>query len=230
MAEIPVAAFKSIARELDLLQLDYAFTGGSVIGLLLDHPELTPIRPTDDVDIIVELIARPLYAEFERRLRRRGFVNDARAEAPICRWVFNTMTIDIMPVAADFLGLNTIWFDRALSGALVIEIDGQKVRHVSAPAFLATKLAAFHDRGQGDYYGSHDLEDLVAVIDGRELVVEELRQAESDLRAYVAGSVAALMKTRSFVESLPGHLASDSGSQARLPILKNRLLQISAMR
>jgi len=32
--------------------------------------------------------------------------------------------------------------------------------------FLATKFAAFDGRGKGDYMASHDLEDIVAVVDG----------------------------------------------------------------
>jgi hypothetical protein len=35
--------------------LPYAFVGGSVVNLLLDYPELTPARPTDDVDVIVDM-------------------------------------------------------------------------------------------------------------------------------------------------------------------------------
>ncbi|MCK4690308.1 MAG: hypothetical protein KAT20_00755 [Desulfuromonadales bacterium] len=33
--------------------------------------------------------------------------------------------------------------------------------------FIATKLEAFFGRGNGNYWGSHDLEDIMTVIDGR---------------------------------------------------------------
>ena len=46
---------------------------------------------------------------------------------------------------------------------------------VTAPVFLATKLEAFRGRGQGDFLFSHDLEDLMAVVDGRAALVEECR-------------------------------------------------------
>ncbi len=42
-----------------------------------------------------------------------------------------------------------------------------EIRIVTAPYFLATKLDAFRGRGKGDYFGSNDLEDIVAVVDGR---------------------------------------------------------------
>jgi superfamily II DNA or RNA helicase len=53
MAETPIAAMKAVAERLDGLGLDYAFLGGSVVGFLLDHPSLSPIR----VGLIVADIA-----------------------------------------------------------------------------------------------------------------------------------------------------------------------------
>lgn len=168
MAEIPIASLKALARELRVLEIDYAFTGGSIVGLLLDDPALTPIRPTDDVGVIVEILSQRQYPEFEERLRERGFQNDSRQGAPICRWIFNTLTVDVMPIAGDFLGLNTIWFDHALASSEGVTVDGEAIRVVSAAGLIATKFSAFKDRGDGDYFGSHDIEDLISVVDGRE--------------------------------------------------------------
>ena len=46
---------------------------------------------------------------------------------------------------------------------------------ISLFAFFATKQVAFADRGGGDYRASHDLEDLITVIDGRAHIVAEAR-------------------------------------------------------
>lgn len=43
---------------------------------------------------------------------------------------------------------------------------GIEIRLVSAPYFLGTKLEAFLGRGDGDFMGSHDLEDVVSLLDG----------------------------------------------------------------
>ncbi len=223
MAEIPIASLKALARELRALEVDYAFTGGSIVGLLLDNPVLTPMRPTDDVDVIVEVLSQKGYPRFEDRLRGRGFLNDTRQGAPMCRWTFNTLTVDIMPIEGAFLGLNTIWFDRALASAADLVIDGETIRVVSAAAFLATKLAAFNDRGEGDFYGSHDLEDIVAVVDGRERLIDELAEEEESLQTYVAQETKKLLSNSRFHEALPAHLPPDPGSQARLPSLVERL-------
>ena len=63
MAEIPLAALRAVAARLDDLGLDYAFLGGSVVGLLLDKPEFTPVRATDDVDVVIEMVSQARYAD-----------------------------------------------------------------------------------------------------------------------------------------------------------------------
>ncbi len=153
MAEIPYVSLKALASELNALEIDYAFAGGSIVGLLLDNPDLTPMRRTDDVDVIVEVLSRKNYASFETRLRERGFLNDKRQGAPMCRWIYNTLTVDVMPIEGSFLGLNTVWFDYALASAVDRVVDDETIRVVSATAFIATKLAAFKDRGEGAFAG-----------------------------------------------------------------------------
>jgi len=49
---------KAVAERLDALGLDYAFLGGSVVGLLLDHPEMSPVRATDDVDVVIGVVSQ----------------------------------------------------------------------------------------------------------------------------------------------------------------------------
>ena len=44
---------------------------------------------------------------------------------------------------------------------------------------------AFSGRGRGDYAGSHDLEDLLTVIDGRAAIVQEIANVAS-LGSYIA--------------------------------------------
>jgi hypothetical protein len=59
--------------------------------------------------------------------------------------------------------------------------------------FLATKLEAFLGRGNEDYSGSHDLEDLIAVIDGRTEIVNEVRSASSEVRSFIASEMRRLV-------------------------------------
>jgi hypothetical protein len=100
------------------------------------------------------------------------------------------------------------------------------IRVVSSPYFCATKLEAFHGRGKGDYAASHDLEDFIAVVDGREELAEEINSAEADVRSYVAMEVSTLLKTPEFLDALPGYLMPDAASQDRIKFVMERLMFI----
>jgi hypothetical protein len=218
-----------IAQKLDPLGLSYAFVGGSIVEFLLDRPDLSPVRPTDDLDVIVELMANRRYSDLETLLRHAGFEQDMTQGAPRCRWRLDGLIVDVMPTEGALLGLNTAWFTEALATAKPRRILGVDVPLISSVAFLATKLAAFADRGEGDYYGSHDLEDIITVIDGRAAIVAEISGAAPDLRAHVVGRTKALVAEAAFQEALAGHLPSDGASQARLPLLRKRLGTIAGL-
>lgn len=218
-----------VAQKLDPLGLNYAFVGGSIVEFLLDRPELTPMRPTDDLDVIVEVMANRRYSDLEVILRQAGFLHDMTQGAPRCRWRLDGLIVDVMPTEGALLGLNTAWFAEALATAKPRRILGVDVPLISAVAFLATKLAAFADRGDGDYYGSYDLEDIITVIDGRASIVAEIAEAAPELRAYVVEGIKTLSAQSAFQEALAGHLPSDGASQARLPMLRKRLYSIAGL-
>lgn len=48
----------------------------------------------------------------------------------------------------------------------------------------------FENRGRGSISGSHDLEDVLNIVDGREDLVDELRAAPAELRLMVAATLA----------------------------------------
>lgn len=72
--------------------------------------------------------------------------------------------------------------------------EGLQIRLVTAPAFVATKLEAFTDRGRGDLLSSHDLQDVLNVVDGRPELSQELDAAPAALRDAVRAAFAALLR------------------------------------
>ena len=229
MSQRNLAAMRAVADRLEQAQLDYAFVGGSIVNLLLDHPALSPARPTDDVDVIVETVTSRRHSEVEAVLRRVGFAHDIRENAPRCRWVLDGLTVDIMPTDGADLGLNTVWFKEALGTAKELVVAGTRLRLISPVAFIVTKHVAFCDRGAGDYYASHDLEDFITVVDGREQIVAEVERAPVGLRNYVRDAVRAWLALPAFDEALPGHLPGDRASQQRLPGVRRKLREIAAL-
>ena len=55
---------------------------------------------------------------------------------------------------------------------------------ITAPYFLATKFEAFHGRGNSDYRMSHDLEDIVTVIDGRPELASEVEKTDHAVAGF----------------------------------------------
>jgi predicted nucleotidyltransferase len=224
-----LGALRAVADRLDELKLNYAFVGGSIVNLLLDDPNFLPARPTDDVDVVLEVVTTERYSAVEERIRRLGFEHDTREGASLCRWVLGHITVDIMPTDGAHLGLNTAWFKEALATATEREISHTRLKLVSAAGFLATKYIAFLDRGQSDYYASQDLEDFVTVVDGRENIVADINLAPEEMRRFLIDAARTLTSTAEFDEALPGQLSPDSASQQRLPKLRTKLREIAAL-
>lgn len=102
-------------------------------------------------------------------------------------------------------------------------VTDMAIRLVTAPYFLATKIDAFHNRGGDDFFASHDMEDIITLLDGRAEVVEEVIAAPADVRDFLAEEFERFLKNRAFLDALPGHLLPNSASQKRVPILIERI-------
>jgi predicted nucleotidyltransferase len=218
-----------VAKKLGPLLREVVFVGGCTTGLLITEEAAAEVRPTFDVDVIAEITTYAGYAAFSERLRALGFREDSSKGAPLCRWLIDAVKLDVMPLEEKILGFTNRWYPAAMDAAQETVLEpGLRIRVVTAPYFVATKLEAFCGRGRGDYAGSHDLEDLLTVIDGRAAIVQEIGKAAS-VRSYIAEQFQVLLKTPAFVDALSGHLLPDPGSQARLPLLRERMEAISSM-
>ncbi len=101
------------------------------------------------------------------------------------------------------------------------------IRMVSAPYFLITKLEAFDGRGNGDYLLSHDIEDIIVVMDGRPELAEEVRQSESALVDELATRLQELLEDKQFVDAVSGYMPTDEVSQSRVERIFNTIKNIS---
>ena len=107
--------------------------------------------------------------------------------------------------------------------------SGASIKLITAPAFIATKLEAFKGRGAQDYLASHDLEDIITIIDGRLPLLDEVRATPPELRHYIAEETRTLMQIPDFLDALPGHLPGDAASQAKLPRLLEKLQHLASI-
>ncbi len=224
------AMVEGIALQLGDLRRRVVFLGGAATGLLLTDPGAPSIRITKDVDVIVQIGSRREYRTLEKELMALGFSPDPTEGAPLCRWTVEGLLIDVMPTDPELLGFSNRWYPGALLHAIDYTLPtGTQIRLVSPPYFLATKLEAFLGRGKGDFMGSHDLEDVMSLLDGRTSVIDEVTTAEPELRRFIAQTFREFLENETFIGSIQGNLPPDRASQARFPALLERVRTLSNM-
>lgn len=103
------------------LPFTFAFLGGSVLSLLVTDPAADAIRVTKDVDVLMGIRTRREYHRLDRMLEQIGFKHDLREDAPICRWIYEDVTADVLPIREEVLGWNSKWFERALDEARTVK-------------------------------------------------------------------------------------------------------------
>lgn len=224
-----LARVELIARALGDLRSELVFVGGCAAGLLMSGPATPAARVTYDVDLVAQVAALRHYHGIEKMFSRLGFVRDVAPEAPICRWRYRDIEVDLMPTEPAILGFANCWYPLAVATASETLLpSGIAIRLITAPMFLATKFEAFADRGNEDILGSHDLEDIVNIVDGRDEVVSEIEAAAPELRAYLASKARGLLAMPDFRNFLPGMVAQDETFPARVANVTARLEQIAA--
>jgi len=133
-----------------------------------------------------------------------------------------------MPTDEEILGFSNQWYRQAMHYATVQAIaEDMTIRLVTAPYFLATKIDAFYSRGNGDFIASHDMEDIITLLDGRREIVDEVMAAPGEVKEFLSRTFGEFLHNRSFLDALPGHLLPDQASQQRIPILMKILHAIA---
>lgn len=226
--EINIAMLQRAADGLGHALCDrVVFVGGAVVGLLVTDPGQPAVRPTDDVDVVIPVAALGDDQQVEDLLRARGLTQCPSPPGPICRWYLGDLAIDVMPTLEAVLGFSSKWYPLAANSAQWHTLpSGTRLRVISAPAFIATKLEAFSNRGRGDYLASHDLGDVIAIVDGRQSLAREIADTDAELRRYIGTQLGQLMSRTAFQDALPGHLPPDAASQERLPEIVSTITSI----
>lgn len=198
----------AVAAELGDLANHVVFIGGAIAPLLQTDPPFPRARPTSDVDGVM---ATSTYAESQRvqaELIRKGFRQHPKDLKHAHRWIGPSgIPLDLTPTGEHLGGSGNPWDAIAIETAVEVTlVGGVAIRHASAPAFLAQKWAAHHDRGRDDPLASRDLEDLLALLASRPGVVDEVAAAPASLRAYVAEQARGFLQSPDAHDLLAAHL------------------------
>jgi len=195
-----------VAKGLEELNEKMVFIGGAVISLYTDDPAAEEIRPTTDIDMTVNLANYTEWTQMQERLSVLKFFPDPHGQS-ICSYKFKEIAIDIMPAEDSSIGISNVWYRPGFKYLQQILLeDGTMINVLPSPYFLATKLEAFKDRGKNDFYGSHDYEDIIYLIDNRTTIVEEILSSEDDLKQYIKQELTAIKNHPQASEILAMHI------------------------
>ena len=205
----------TVARALGEERHRVVFVGGTVTAL---YPLArgVDVRPTADVDAVIDVSTTADYYAFVESLRPRGFHECTDEGAPLCRRICGYVRVDIVATANTGIGPTNRWYrDGVAAAASYAVAPGLSVLALTPLYFVATKLEAFADRGRGDYQASHDLEDVLTVLAG----LDELRAtAEVDGSAVgfaVRNALSELARKDAFIDAIPGHFDGNVDAQGR---------------
>ena len=216
--ELAVEALGPLIEELVLI-------GGCAVGLLITDRARPPVRPTIDVDLVTEVATLSNYYALCDRLRGVGFKDGDI----ICRFSKGNVLIDIVPTDEAILKFTNRWYAGAAKNAVPWTLkNGRQIRLITAPFFLATKIESFHSRGNGDYL-HHDIEDIINLVDGRAEIVKEVQAAEGEVREFLQQEFDDLLADPGFMDRMPWLLNPDEVSQARLPLILDRLRALAGL-
>ena len=106
MPSANINMLQTVANGLGELKDEMVFVGGAVAELYATNPAASDIRPTLDVDCVIELSSKKAHEKLEQDLRSMGFTHDTSKGAPICRWNYLGIKVDVIPADSKVLGFS----------------------------------------------------------------------------------------------------------------------------
>jgi hypothetical protein len=215
-----------VARKLGKLNEEVVYLGGCTTTLFINDPLSLDVRPTLDVDCIIDVLSLGEYYDFEEKLKQQGFQQSMEGDVT-CRWHYGEIILDVMPTDENILGWGNYWYKEAIKHAVPHQItDDVVIKSVTAPYFLATKVEAFKSRGKLDFLASHDFEDIITVIAGCIDIGEQVQASSDKLKSHLNIVFSEFLKNDQFMLSLPGHVSDGPVTSQRVQTVIERIEQL----
>lgn len=203
---------------------EFVLVGGSAIPFFITDAGAPDVRMTADVDVVVEVASRTKYLEIEEKLQRSGFAHDI-ASGINCRFINGSLIIDVMPTDEDILGFGNRWYVRAFEQPQIFQTPaGTSIRVVDLALFVCMKLEAFAQRGEEN---QKDLEDILALVNGRRSLADDLESTSAELKAFIVSQIIDLIANKTVMQDLEQYMPYGFNDIGRLKIIRERLQNIA---
>ena len=213
MSDTNINMLQTIANGLEELKEEMVFIGGAVAQLYADDPAATDIRATLDIDCVVEASTRIEYNKLERSLESKGFTHDTTPKAPICRWEYKGIKVDVMPMEEEILGFSNRWYNEGIENKVSTVLPDKTEIYIFSPEYyLASKFEAHIGRGGNDLRQSHDFEDIIYLLDNCTNVLEVIKNARNNVKNYLIKQCKTLLDNKNLTEGVECALPLGSDS------------------
>lgn len=220
---INIAVVAEVAEALQDIKQEMVFVGGAVVSLYTDDLAADEIRPTQDIDMTLNIINLSHWEKVQTQLGALGFHPDPFGHV-ICSYKYKDIPVDIMATEDGPLGPANPWYKIGFKNLWTAKAKDQEIKILSAPCYLATKFEAFNDRGS-DYRTSHDIEDIVYVLDNRISIVEEIANDDERIANFIKEQLQNITNKGLMEEVLMAHIHPIMLDE-RLPIVEEKITQI----
>jgi hypothetical protein len=202
-SSVSMPEVKTIASALSKIQESFVFVGGASLPFYLPPQYVSEARPTNDIDVVLEVLTRIDATRLEKELLRNGFDNEV---GYIGRFRYQGIIVDLMSTSEEAFDCKNEWYKDGFDHAIVIE-KSPLIKVMSLPYFIACKLEAFHSRGQKDYLNSRDMEDVIGLLDvtSQDQLENILKSSNQNLREYLKKQFQTLQGQEEFKQSVPAH-------------------------
>jgi len=152
----------------------------------------------------VNLMQFSHWANLQEQLATLGFYPDPFGPS-MCRYKYKDIPVDIIPSEDSAIGPTNKWYQVGFKNLQTVKVKNEEIQILPAPCFLATKFEAFNDRGD-DYRISHDIEDIVYVLDNRINIVKEIKEAPEEIKIFLQTSLSKIKSAGLLSEVLISHI------------------------
>ena len=218
-----IKAIETIAMALGDLNDQVVYVGGAVVGLYIDDPGAPEMRPTKDIDIVLEIASSHHLEELRQKLADRG-IHVASDEKVICRFRYQNILLDIMATKEVGWAPANPWFQDGFKRAQIHRLNNVTIKIMPLAYYLASKITAFRNRGDDPRF-SHDFEDVVYILDNRSTLPADILKSDDEVRTFLGSEFKVMLEDPVFQEAILAHL-EPSIQTKRYEILVRKLRNI----
>jgi hypothetical protein len=218
-----IKAIKIIARALGDLNEKVVFTGGAVLSLYADDPAAPDVRPTRDLDIVVEISSQSELEILRQQLAAHN-IHPAKNEKVLCRFIHQNILLDVMATREVGWAPANPWFKIGYDRRITFDLEDIRIQIFPFACFLAAKFTSFYGRGR-DPRTSHDFEDIVYLLDNRIDPVKDILEEENEVKQFLSKEFESILMDDTFQEAVLAHLEPATQTE-RYKMLRQKLEDI----